>query len=56
MRYLLLICSDDEGQAPPPRGEMEAMDTRKRRPRIPARAWRSVQRHSPAKAAASGDE
>lgn len=25
MRYLLLICSDDKGQAPPPPAEMEAM-------------------------------
>jgi len=25
MRYLLLICSDDKGQAPSPRAEMEAM-------------------------------
>ena len=25
MRYLLLICSDDKGQAPPPRAEMEAI-------------------------------
>jgi hypothetical protein len=64
MRYLLLICSDDRGQAPPPRAEMEAIvrekarapGTRKRRPRIPARAWRSMQRRSPAKAATSGDE
>ena len=25
MRYLLLICSDDKGSAPPPRAEMEAI-------------------------------
>ena len=25
MRYLLLICSDDKGQAPPSKAEMEAM-------------------------------
>jgi hypothetical protein len=25
MRYLLLICSDDKGQAPPPPAEMEAI-------------------------------
>lgn len=25
MRYLLLICSDDKGAAPPPRAEMEAI-------------------------------
>ena len=25
MRYMLLICSDDKAQTPPPRAEMEAM-------------------------------
>ena len=25
MRYLLLICSDDKGQAPPPKAEMDAI-------------------------------
>ena len=70
MRYLLLICSDDKGQAAPPRAEMEvivrghgrfAEELRAAGKMVHGERLRpdrdgSMQRHSPAKAAASGDE